>query len=263
MVGKLLARGMLVGLIAGLLSFGFLKIVGEPLVDRAIAFESAMDEAKAQAKIDEAKAKGIDLPKEEPEPELVSREVQGGIGLLTGVMVYSAAFGGLFALAFAFAYGRMGDFGPRAASALLALAGLVAVYIVPNLKYPANPPSVGNPETIGMRTALYFAIILISLAAMIAAGSLRLRLNARFGGWNAALIAAVGYIAVMVVVSLALPGVNEVPEGFPAPVLWQFRITSLGAQLILWAVLGLGFGAWTERAAIAETNGARLKTAAV
>jgi predicted cobalt transporter CbtA len=261
-VGKLLTRGMLVGLIAGILSFGFLKIVGEPQVDRAIAFESAMDEAKAQAKAADAKAQGVDLPKEEAEPELVSREVQGGIGLLTGVMVYSTSFGGLFALVFALCYGRMGDFSPRATSALLAAAGFVAVYIVPNLKYPANPPSVGIPDTIAMRTALYFVMILISLAAMIAAGMLRLRLNPRFGAWNAALIAAASYLVVMAGVSLALPGVNEVPEAFPAVVLWRFRIASLGAQLIMWAILGLVFGAWTERAAIAA-NRPRLKTAAL
>jgi hypothetical protein len=177
-------------------------------------------------------------------------------------MLYSAAFGGLFALVFALAFGRMGDFGPRATSALLSLAGLVAVYMVPNLKYPANPPSVGISETIGMRTALYFVMILISLAAMIAAGMLRLRLNPRFGAWNAALIAAASYVLVMVGVSLALPGVNEVPEAFPAVVLWQFRITSLGAQLIMWATLGLTFGAWTERAAIVQ-NRVRLKAAAL
>jgi predicted cobalt transporter CbtA len=262
MVGKLLTRGMLVGLLAGILSFGFLKIVGEPQVDRAIAFESAMDEAKTQAKVAEAKAKGMDMPKEEPEPELVSRAVQGGLGLLTGVMVYSAAFGGLFALVFALAYGRMGDFGPRATSALLAVAGLVAIYIAPNLKYPANPPSVGLPDTIGMRTSLYFVMILISLAAMIAAGMLRLRLNPRFGGWNAALIAAATYVVVMVGVSLALPDVNEVPEAFPAVLLWQFRMASLGAQLIMWTILGLAFGAWTERAATAG-NGLRLKSSPV
>ena len=50
MVGTLLMRGMLVGFIAALLSFGFLKLVGEPAVDRAIAFETAMDEAKEKAK---------------------------------------------------------------------------------------------------------------------------------------------------------------------------------------------------------------------
>src|ERR1700727_3560555 len=110
MVGTLLTRGMLVGILGGILSFGFLKLVGEPPVDRAIAFETAMDEAKDKAKADEAMAKGMPMPAEEPEPELVSRPVQAGIGLCTGVTVYSTAFGGLFALAFALAYRRDGDF---------------------------------------------------------------------------------------------------------------------------------------------------------
>ena len=85
-VGALLTRGMLVGLLAALLSFAFLKIVGEPAVDRAIAFESQMDAAKAKAKRDEAVAKGLPMPAEEDEPELVSRPVQAGIGLFTGVV---------------------------------------------------------------------------------------------------------------------------------------------------------------------------------
>jgi predicted cobalt transporter CbtA len=260
MVGNLLLRGMLAGVLAAILCFTFLKIAGEPQVDRAIAFESAMDEAKAKAAADEALAKGQPAPKEEPEPELVSRPVQAGIGLLTGVTVYNTAFGGLFALVFALCYRRMGDFSPRATSALLAAAGLVAVYIVPNLKYPANPPSVGIPDTIGMRTGLYFAMIAISLAAMIAAGMLRLRLNRRFGAWNAALIAGAAYLVAVSVAAFALPGINEVPEGFPAGVLWQFRIASLGAQLIMWATIGLTFGALAERAAPGK-NGLLLKPA--
>jgi predicted cobalt transporter CbtA len=241
MTGKLLVRGMLFGLVAGLLSFGFLRLAGEPSVDRAIAFESAMEQAKAV----EAEAKG--LPAAAETPELVSRSVQSGIGLLTAVAVYSTAFGGIFALVFALAYRRMGDFGARATSALLAAAGFVSVYLAPMLKYPANPPSVGLPETIDMRTSLYFATILISLAAMIAAGMLRLRLNQRFGTWNAALIAAGVYVVIVSAVAMALPGVNEVPEGFPATVLWQFRIASLGGQVIMWGALGLLFGVAAER----------------
>ena len=257
MAGTLLLRGMLVGIVAGIFCFGFLKIVGEPQVDRAIAFESQLDEAKAQALI----AKGVPAPKEEPEPELVSRRVQAGIGLFTGVMVYNVAFGGLFALAFALVYGRMGDLGPRATATLLAAVGLVALYIVPNLKYPANPPSVGDPATIGTRTALYFSMIAISLAAMIVAGMLRLRLLARYGDWNATLIAGAAYLTIVIAVGLALPTVNEVPEQFPAVVLWQFRIASFGAQLIMWATVGLVFGALTERAAMSRRE-LRIKTAA-
>ena len=258
MVGALLLRGMLVGLFAGFLSFGFLRVAGEPSVDRAIAFETSLDAAKAKAKVDEAVAKGLPAPAEDSEPELVSRPVQAGLGLLTGVLVYDTALGGLFALVFALAYGRVGALGPRATAGLLGLSGFIAVTLMPMLKYPANPPSIGSPETIGMRTTFYFAMILFSLAGMIASWKLRAALEARFDGWNALLLAAVAYVVVVGSVAWALPSVSETPDGFPADVLWQFRTASLGAQAILWCVLGLGFGALVERAASGSRGGLRL-----
>ena len=230
---------MLAGLLAGLLVFGFGKVVGEPRVDRAISFESAQDDAKAE------RAKGIRV---EAEPELVSREVQAGLGLFTGVMVYSTAFGGLFALVFAVANGRAVKLGPRATSALLAVPGFIAVYVVPNLKYPANPPSVGQPDTIGARTALYFIMLALSVAAMAGAAMLRKRLAAQYGEWTAALIAAAVYLVAVIAVAGILPGINEVPDEFPAVLLWQFRVASFGMQLIMWATIGLVFGALAERA---------------
>lgn len=233
MMGKLLVAGMLAGLVAGLISFGFFKLAGEPSVERAIAFEQAMDKAKDRAGA--------------AEPEIVSRSVQSGFGLLTGVAVYGAALGGLFALGFALAYRRMGDFGPRATAAILAGLGFVSVHLVPALKYPAAPPSVGAVETIGSRTSLYFAFLFLSLAAMIAAGALRPRLAPSLGGAKAALVAAGAYILVMACVALALPPVSETPEGFPVDVLWQFRAASLAGQALMWAVLGLTFGAAAER----------------
>jgi predicted cobalt transporter CbtA len=245
MVRSLLIRGMLVGFVAGLLVFGFAKIYGEPQVDRAIAFEAAMDDAKMKADA----AKGIH---DMPEPELVSRPMQASFGLLTGVMVYSTAFGGLFALVFAFANGRATTLGPRAVSALLALTGFIAFYLVPNLKYPANPPSVGHPDTIGMRTEFYFIMMALSIAAMVGAAVLRKRLAPRFGAWEAALIAAAAYIVAVVVIAAILPPINEVPPDFPAVVLWHFRVDSLSMQAIMWTVLGLGFGLLTERSFIAQ-----------
>jgi hypothetical protein len=73
-----------------------------------------------------------------------------------------------------------------------------------------------------MRTAVYFAIIAISLAAMIGAGTLRRGLVRRYGGWNASLVAAALYLVIVICVGLLLPSVNEVPDEFPAVVLWQF-----------------------------------------
>jgi predicted cobalt transporter CbtA len=244
MVRSLLVRGMLVGIVAGLLCFCFLKVYGEPQVDRAIAFETQQEEAKAAAE----KANGMAMP-DADDPELVSRGVQAGVGLFVAVLVYCTAFGGLFGLAYAFAYGRFpAALTPQALSALLAVTGFIAIYLVPNLKYPANPPAVGNPDTIGIRTTLYFIMIAVSLVAMVATVRLKRWLVPGFGAWNATLIAAASYIVLMAIAGFLLPVVNEVPDTFPAVVLWRFRVASMGAQLITWATIGLLFGALTQRA---------------
>jgi hypothetical protein len=233
MVGKLLVRGMLTGIAAGLLTFGFARVAGEPQVDQAISFEQQIDTAKGEA--------------HESEPELVSRETQAGIGLFTGVAVYGAAVGGLFALLFAYAYGRVGKLGPRALSAWLALAAFVAVVLVPNIKYPANPPSIGDPDTIGMRTGLFFLMIAISIAAMVFSLKVRQYALARLGVWNGSIIAAGVFILIIAAVQTALPAINEVPAAFPAVLLWKFRVAAIGMQAIIWTTIGLLFGALVER----------------
>ena len=238
MVRGLLIRGMLVGLAAGILAFGFARIFGEPSVDLAIAFEAKMYAA-------------MNMP---DDPELVSRGVQSTIGLLTGTILYGAAFGGLFALVFAYAYGRMGSLGPRATSALLAVAGFIAIVLVPDLKYPANPPSVGHPDTIGFRTIWYFMMIVTSIAGMTLALSARKALAARHGAWNAGITGGILFVAIIALAQFFLPAINEVPADFPAATLWNFRIAALGIQLVLWTVLGLGFGLLAERLMIASAR---------
>ncbi|MGH8967769.1 MAG: CbtA family protein, partial [Actinomycetes bacterium] len=147
MMRALLVCGMFSGLVAGLFALVFAYIFGEPSVVSAIDFESAAPAT----------------PGEAPEPEVVSRAVQSTIGLATAVLVYAVAFGGLFSLAFAVAYGRIGRLSARATAAVLALGGYLVVFVVPFLKYPANPPAVGNPDTIGQRTGLYLAMVVASV----------------------------------------------------------------------------------------------------
>lgn len=241
---QLLLRGMLVGLVAGFLGFSFAKIYGEPQVDKAIEVEAAIDKAKG-----------------EPEdPEVWSRQVQASIGLFTAVVTVGVALGGIFSIVFALCYGRFSTMSPRAYSALLALMCIVAVYVVPDFKYPANPPSIGQPSTIGIRTGLYFSMIAISIIAMIAAFSLRRVLIPQMGAWNATLVGAATYIVMIAISYYALPVINEVPEVFPAQSLWKFRLASLGIQSILWGVIGLLFGYLTERSLLSEksSEGGRL-----
>ncbi|ANM12003.1 MULTISPECIES: CbtA family protein [unclassified Rhizobium] len=244
MVGNLLLRGMFAGLIAGFLVFAFAHVFGEPLIDAAIAFEEASAQAAGQA----------------TEPEIVSRATQAGLGLFTGVMPYTVAVGGLFALVVAFVHGRVSNLSARGTSAVIALAAFVAIVLVPAFKYPANPPAVGNAETIGVRTELFFLMIVVSLAALIAAVALSRRLSQRFGLWNGAIIAGIAYLVFMGLVLYLLPPINEVPENFSAMVLWRFRTTTLAMHAILWATLGLAFGALAEKR-LAVKDGQRSRPA--
>ncbi|KND42773.1 MULTISPECIES: CbtA family protein [Streptomyces] len=227
-VRTLLVRGMLAGLAAGVLAFVFAFLIGEGPVDAAIAFEQANSH-------------------EHGGEELVSRTLQSTAGLATGVLVFGVAIGGIAALAFCFALGRIGRFGARATAALTALAGFLLVYLVPILKYPANPPAVGNPDTIGKRTLLFVLMIALSVLLGIAAVLLGRRLAPAWGNWNASITAGVAFVAVMAVAMAVLPHGDNTPKGFPATDLWEFRLASIGIQAVLWAGFGLLFGFLAER----------------
>jgi predicted cobalt transporter CbtA len=227
----LLVRGMLAGAVAGLLVFALARWIGEPQVERAIAFETSMDQAKGKA----------------PEPEIVSRKIQSTLGLLTATVVDGTAVGGLFALVFGFAYGRMPVTNPRALSAVLAGLGFVVIAVIPALKYPANPPSVGNPETIGMRTAAFFLLIIISIAAMLLGVQIERRFHTRLEVWNALLVAAAFFVIAIATASHFLPNFDEVPAGFPVTLMWKFRVAALEMQLLLWSALGFFFGWLADR----------------
>jgi predicted cobalt transporter CbtA len=252
MVRSLLIRGMLVGLVAGLAAFGFARWKGEPAVRKAIAFESYVD-ANAHR----------DSPGAEPHhDEPVSRSVQDSAGLGTGAIVYGVALGGIFALVFTVAYGRIGLRTAKGTAALLGLLAFVGICLVPMLKYPPNPPAIGQDDTIRQRTVLYLVMVLLSVAAIVAAIVVRRRLVPRFGGWNATLMVGAGYLVAMGLCYLLLPGINEVPQQglpglvdavtdagvtFPPSVLWNFRVASAGVQAVTWATIALGFGPLAER----------------
>ncbi|MEV5104076.1 CbtA family protein [Streptomyces massasporeus] len=228
-VRNLLVRGMLAGLAAAVLALAVAYFLGEPDIDRAIGFEEAHAPAHGH------------------ETELVSRGLQSTAGLATGVLVYGVAFGGIAALAYCFALGRVGRLGPRATALLLSGSALLAVYVVPFLKYPANPPAVGNPDTIGERTTLYFLMMLLGVLLAIAATLLGKRLAPSLGTWWATVVAVAAFALAVGIAYAFLPAVDEVPADFPATVLWRFRLSALAVQTTLWAGFGLLFGELAER----------------
>ncbi|GAA0472422.1 CbtA family protein [Streptomyces stramineus] len=227
-VRALLVRGMLAGLAAGVLALIAAYFLGEPQVDSAIAFEAAHSHEHGGA-------------------EPVSRSLQSTAGLATGILVYGVAIGGIASLVFCVALGRIGSFGPRATAVLVSLGALLAVYVVPFLKYPANPPSVGDPDSIGERTALFFLMIALSVLLSVAAVILGKRLAPRLGNWHATVAAGAAFVVAVGLAYAFLPSANELPEDFPAGLLWRFRVSALAIQLLLWTGFGLVFGHLAER----------------
>ncbi|MDQ1214313.1 CbtA family protein [Pantoea anthophila] len=239
MIGKLLLKGMMAGILAGLVAFAFAHHFGEPQVDRAIGLEESLSAHTHQH--------GASADSGE-EQEVFSRQTQSGIGLMAGMALFGAALGGGLALVWAFSYQRIGPSNPRVLALCLALAGFLAMSLMPGLKYPPNPPAVGNPDTIGYRTGLYFVMMLLSIGIVISATWLSRQLTPRLGSGNALMWAVLFGIALMLVVCALMPTVNEVPDHFPADLLWNFRMSSFGTHLVLWGVIGVAFGALAERA---------------
>jgi len=244
---RLIARGLLAGALAAVLAFVFARLFAEPAIGRAIAFENGRTEAEDATGVHEHGA------------ELFSRGVQSNAGLGFGVLAFGVAIGALFAVLFCVIYGRATDIAPRSLSVRLAAAAFVAVYLVPFVKYPPNPPAVGQSDTIGARTGWYLVAVLTSVVLMIAAVWLARRLAARLGPWNAGLAAATAYVVVTSVVLALLPTVDETPgplrnatgaiiyPGFPADVLYQFRLVALATQLLLWVTIGVVFATLAGR----------------
>jgi predicted cobalt transporter CbtA len=234
-----LVRGLLAGLFAGLMAFGVAYVVGEPSVNAAIAVEESGGSSHDHADDDQASqpdAGGGSAATEVP------RSLQSTAGLLTATMAAGVTLGGLVGVLSALALGRLGRLGVRGVSLSVASLGFVSVSLLPFIAYPPNPPAVGQPDTIGTRTALYFIMVVISIIAAVAALLVGRRLAARWGAWYATVSAVAGYLVLTLSAIALLPTYSEVPEDFPATVLYEFRMASLVTQLALWITLGLILG---------------------
>ena len=264
---KLILRGLLAGGLGGLLAFAFARIFAEPLIQRAIDYEEGRSEA--QEKLDRAAG----LAAHGHEHEVFSRAIQADVGIGVGLVLVGAALGALFAVAYVICIGRTGNIRPRPLALVVAAAGFVGLYLVPFMKYPANPPAVGNDATIVVRTQLYLIMVAATLILMFVATVLGQRLAKRIGSWPAAVWAGLGFLVAISVVMLILPPLGhldtnvaenglratETPlplrapdgtivyPGFPADVLAKFRVYSVTAQLIMWATIGLVFAPLADR----------------
>jgi predicted cobalt transporter CbtA len=234
----IVVAALLVGVLAGLVGAVFHSVATEPRIDDAIALEEAAAEAAGTA----------DAAGDEDEDEVVvSRRDQRGAGLYLAYALTGAVFGLFLAVAsMTLRTTTGGPFGRVVTSGLVLAASIT---VAPWLKYPPNPPAVGDPATVGERERLY--VLCIVLAALLLAGVARLSGRLRAAGWpddrRVAALVGVGLVAFGLLFVL-LP-TSPVTIGVPANLLWQFRLSSLAGNLLMWTVLTLGLGVlWTEAA---------------
>lgn len=215
------ARGAAAGAAAGLLSATVAFWLLEPVLRRAVALEG-----------------GGAGP--------VSRTLQERLGAPVGFIVVGVAYGLLLA---AVDRGARAGGTPWRRSLLLSAALFTGLVAFPQLRYPGNPPGVGDPATIGARTGAYLGAVAVGvlLVALLALAARALADDGRLDPARQVLLVAAGLVAAGLLWAL-LPD-NPDRADVPAQLLWDFRVRSLGLNALLWLALGAAYGGLALRAA--------------
>jgi hypothetical protein len=236
-----LRRGVLAGLAGGAAMAAFLLVVGERSIRQALAIEAAASRGE--------------------EAEVFSRSTQLAGGA-AAALLYGILAGAVFGVVFAAVRhrSRLGDDFSRS----VGLAGVAfgTLVLVPALKYPANPPAVGDPDTIGDRTVAYLTLVGLSVVATVAAWQLSRHLRAQgLADHERVPLVALAYLALVALGYLAWPASPD-QVTVPAQLIWRFRLAALGGAAALWAVIGVVFGLASLRAASPERRAPATNAAA-
>lgn len=163
------------------------------------------------------------------------REWQKSGQILAGVIL-GTSIGSLFGIVFALSRNSLP--GNHDVKKTLVLAGIMwfTLYFIPFLKYPANPPTVGDTETVVIRGILYLSFIAIS----------------GFGAWGfyklskkfknkKKLVSVIGYGIFISAVFFAMP---ENPDIISAPLdlVEGFRAVSVIAVSAFWVSVAVFLG---------------------
>lgn len=229
-----LKAAVLAGLIGGLAMGLFHLLFTEPVIDKAIAIEEQFAAAEA---------------------EIVSRGLQK-VGLLVGTIIFGAIMGSLYAGPYALLHSWLPGSGQRLKGLILAALAYWSVTLFPFFKYPANPPGVGEPETIAYRQTIALGFVALSVLGMVIAVAAYQVLGRRIQSQayrKRLYIVAVGYVIYAAVLYLLMPS-NPDNVRMPMELVWQFRGLSIAGLTLLWVVMGLTFAILWERFTQRKTN---------
>lgn len=238
----ILRRAVVAGLLSGALAAVFVGLVAGDSIDAAIDIESSPASADAHEESDEAAG-----AHSHGDSEPLFTRGQQVVGGLAASVVFGLVVGVVFAAVYASVRHKITVADETRRVLLLAAVAYLVTAVLPAVKYPANPPAVGDPATVNQRTVLYFTFLACGIILAFAVGMLYKRLAARGDRSTALALSAAAALAGTAVLLAMWPSSGDtVPADFPAQLLWDFRIESLATLTIIWSTFGLAMG-WLSR----------------
>ena len=235
---RILIVGLLAGLFAGLLVGGFHNLFTIPVIERAIDFEEA-----------QSAALNPNAPDEDP---LVSLGTQRW-GMALGTGIYGAVLGIVFAAGFTMLRRVVPDWKPLAMAVTVAALGFWALSLFPFIRYPLNPPGVGDPDTLTYRQGLQTLFLVLSVlgvgALLFGLRAINQRVRDAATRFRMYAGAALVYGVFAAVIFFAHPA-NPDPVPVPIDLLELFRTLTMVGQFLTWALMAAGVTAglyWYQR----------------
>lgn len=224
-----LRRGLAGGAVGGAVAAAFGFVFARPVMDRAVDLEAARAAALGEVGGEET----------------FSRSTQH-VGFLVATVAVALAFGVLYGVVHALLHKDGDDAWGRA----LRLGGgaFFGVALVPFLRYPANPPGTGDSGTIETRADLWLIAIAMGVLGAVLAAVVAKGLRERGAPTSQRQLGVVGVLAATVALTFLLPD-NTDEIVVPAQLVWEFRLLSLAAMVLLWGGLAATYGLLAERAA--------------
>ena len=227
---RILITSIIVGAIAGFLVGGFHNLFTVPVMERAIALEKERASSVPSS------------PEEEGRDTDVSLGVQR-IGMVFGTAIYGAIIGLFFAVGFVLLHRAAPGWSIVWVAVTVGFLGFWSISLFPFIRYPLNPPGVGDETTLLARQLGQTLFTLVSAAAvgLVLDGFRRINQNyltavarsLRYG-----VILGV-YAALALVMAFVFPG-NPDPAPVPIDLLELFRTLTMVGQFLAWAFLAVG-----------------------
>jgi len=213
------------GFTAGIIHGAVNLVIVEPYLDQAISIENQNLFATGLAE---------DTPQFWAEYSSYRDWQKSGQILAGGILGMS--IGALFGIVFAYSRNALPKGHTVKKTFVLAAIMWFTIFLIPFLKYPANPPTVGEAETVVLRSILYLTFIAISGFSAVGFFMLYKKLQ------NKKYLAFVGYAVFITTVFFIMP---PSPDEVTAPMdlVNGFRIMSVMAVTTFWIaeaiILGL------------------------